>query len=67
MSSFVNFAAFNTTFFSVAYFSFRGHDRNRHNIYNRRNHSVVFNSGQKMALKTFYFINVHKSCGHIAT
>ena len=30
---------------------------------NRRNQSVVFKSGQKMALRTFYFINVHKSCG----
>ena len=26
-----------------------------------------FNSAQKMALRTFYFINEHKACEHITT
>ena len=34
---------------------------------NRWNQSAVFNRDQKMALRTFYFINVHKSLGHITT
>ena len=29
--------------------------------------SVVPKSGQKMALRAFYFINGHRTCGHIAT
>ena len=35
--------------------------------HNRRNKSDVFDSSQKMALRTFHLINVHKSCGHIVT
>ena len=32
---------------------------------NRGSQSVDFKSGQKMALREFYFINVHKAYGHI--
>ena len=35
--------------------------------YKRCVQSVVFNSGQKMALRAFYLINFHRICGHITT
>ena len=31
----------------------------------RRSQSVVFNSNQKMAMITFYFINFHRTCGYV--
>ena len=34
---------------------------------NRLFRSVVFNSGQKMSLRSLYFINVHRACGQITT
>ena len=36
-------------------------------IDNRAFQSVVFNSGQKMALRAFYFINIYGSCKYIST
>ena len=32
-----------------------------HSYSARRNQSVIFNNGQRMVLRTFYLINVHKS------